>query len=199
VLSVLPFHGRRRARGRGYLPPAFPSADPRFTIEGMRQLVFDHRALFDYLTRLGTPGLGVMGTSLGGYGAALLATLEARLRAGVFFIPLSAIEAYAYASGRFIGNAQEQLAQLHAMQAAHYPISPLARPPLIRGNQVVVIHGQADVITGREHSDPLVKHFDAEVHHFLGGHVLHFGRGRALEAMWRLLAREGFLATKDHR
>lgn len=196
LLSVLPFHGPRRARRRGYLPPAFPSADPRFTIEGMRQLVFDHRALFDYLTRLGTPALGVMGISLGGYGASLLSTLEARLRCGVFFIPLSAIEAYAYASGRFIGSPEEQLAQLHAMRAAHHPISPLARLPRISGDKVVVIHGQADAITGHAHSEPLVKHFDAEAHHFVGGHVLHFGRGRAFEAMWRLLAREGFLAAK---
>jgi pimeloyl-ACP methyl ester carboxylesterase len=193
VLSVLPFHGLRRSPRRGYLPPAFPSADPRFTIEGMRQLVFDHRALFDYLTRLGTPALGVMGISLGGYGAALLATVEARLRCGLFFIPLSAIELFAHANGRFRGSREQQLQQRDAMQRAHVPVSPLSRPPTIRGSQVVIINGQSDAVTGLLHTEPLREHFAAEVHHFLGGHLLHFGRGRAFEAMWRMLDREGFL------
>ncbi|MET0286151.1 MAG: hypothetical protein ABW352_16840 [Polyangiales bacterium] len=193
VLSVLPFHGLRRARRRGYLPPAFPSADPRFTIEGMRQLVFDHQALFDYLTRAGTPSIGVMGISLGGYGASLLATLDERIKCGLFFIPLSAIELFAQANGRFVGNEEEQRQQREAMQRAHNPVSPLGRAPKIRGEQVVIINGQADAITGPAHSEPLGKHFGTELHHFLGGHLLHFGRGRAFEAMWKMLEREGFL------
>lgn len=193
VLSVLPFHGLRRSRRRGYLPPAFPSADPRFTIEGMRQLVYDHRALFDYLTRQGTPSLGVMGISLGGYGASLLATVDARLRCGLFFIPLSAIELFAHANGRFTGSHEQQLLQREAMRLSHVPVSPLARPALIRGQQAVIINGLGDAITGSRHSQPLVEHFDAELHHFVGGHLLHFGRARAFEAMWRMLAREGFL------
>jgi pimeloyl-ACP methyl ester carboxylesterase len=193
LLSVLPFHGPRRSRSRGYLPPAFPSADPRFTIEGMRQLVFDHRALFDYLTRLGTPSLGVMGISLGGYGASLLCTLDPRLSAGLFFIPLSAIEEFAHMHGRLIGSAREQAEQREALRLAHLPVSPLARPSLLRSDQVVVINGEADAITGRAHTDPLVAHFAAEVHHFVGGHLIHYGRGRAFEAMWRLLGRQGFL------
>ena len=90
VLTVLPLHGPRRAEARGYLPPAFPSSDPRFTIEGFRQLVFDHRALFDHLQRCGVQDLGVMGMSLGGYSAALLATLERALRFAVFMVPLAA-------------------------------------------------------------------------------------------------------------
>ncbi|HEX5658086.1 MAG TPA: alpha/beta hydrolase family protein [Polyangiales bacterium] len=193
VLSVLPFHGLRRSPRRGFLPPAFPSADPRFTIEGMRQLVFDHQALFDYLTRQGTPSLGVMGISLGGYGAALLATVDPRPRCGLFFIPLSAIELFAHANGRFIGTSEEQLLQREAMRLSHVPVSPLGRPPVIRGSQVIIINGEADAITGPTHTEPLSKHFDAEVHNFLGGHLLHFGRARAFESMWRMLEREAFL------
>jgi pimeloyl-ACP methyl ester carboxylesterase len=193
VLSVLPFHGRRRSPRRGYLPPAFPSADARFTIEGMRQLVFDHRALFDYLERQGTPAFSVMGISLGGYGASLLSTVEERLRCGLFFIPLSAIELFAHTYGRFTGSHEEQLLQREAMRRANFPVSPLARPPVFRGAQAVIINGLGDAITGHSHTEPLRQHFDAEVHHFLGGHLLQLGRGRAFEAMWRMLAREGFL------
>ncbi len=195
VLSVLPFHGLRRSPRRGYLPPAFPSADPRFTIEGLRQLVFDHTALFDYLTRQGTPSLGVMGISLGGYGASLLATLDERIKCGVFFIPLSAIELFAHQNGRFTGSLEEQLMQREAMRLAHIPVSPLARSPMIRGEQVVILSGEADAVTGAAHSQPLSEHFATPLHHFYGGHLLQFGSGRVFEAqMWPMLAREGFLA-----
>ncbi|MDB4973752.1 MAG: hypothetical protein JWN48_2093 [Myxococcaceae bacterium] len=193
VFSVLPFHGLRRSETRGFLPPAFPSADPRFTIEGFRQLVFDHTALFDYLERQGVPSLGVMGVSLGGYGASLLATLDPRLKAAVLFIPLSAIEEFAHTHGRFTGTAEQQNLQREAMRKANQAVSPFARPPLIKGDQVVVIAGDADAITGGRHAERLVQHFQAEHSRFIGGHLLHFGRGQAFEAMWRMFARHGFM------
>jgi alpha-beta hydrolase superfamily lysophospholipase len=192
VLSVLPFHGLRRSETRGILPPAFPSGDPRFTIEGFRQLVFDHRALFDYLEREGVPAFGVMGVSLGGYGASLLATLEERLKLAVLFIPLAAIEEFAHTHGRLVGNSDQQAAQREAMRKANWAVSPFSRTPLISGNKVVVIAGDADAITGGHHAERLTSHFDAELSRFHGGHLLHFGRTRAFEAMWRLLSREGF-------
>jgi hypothetical protein len=193
VLSVLPFHGLRRSDSRGYLPPAFPSGDPRFTIEGFRQLVFDHRALFDYLERTGVPALGLMGVSLGGYGASLLATLDDRVKLATLFIPLAAIEDFAHTHGRLIGSHAEQNLQREAMAKANWPVSPFSRPPLISGDQVVIIAGDADAITGSTHTARLTKHFNAELSPFLGGHLLHFGRTRAFEAMWRLLSRSGFV------
>jgi hypothetical protein len=192
VLSVLPFHGLRRSASRGYLPPAFPSGDPRFTIEGFRQLVFDHRALFDYLERTGTPALGVMGVSLGGYGAALLATLDTRIKLATLFIPLAAIEDFAHTHGRLIGSDAQQMLQREAMAKANWPVSPCARPPVITGDKVVIIAGDADAITGSLHTERLARHFDAHLSPFIGGHLLHFGRAKAFDAMWRLLAREGF-------
>jgi pimeloyl-ACP methyl ester carboxylesterase len=192
VFSVLPFHGLRRSETRGLLPPAFPSADPRFTIEGFRQLVFDHRALFDYLERMGAPAFGVMGISLGGYGAALLSTLEERLKLALLFIPLATIEDFAHAHGRLIGTPAQQDAQLAAMRKANRPVSPLTRPPVISGDKVVIVAGDGDAITGKRHTVQLAAHFNAELSPFVGGHLLQFGRTRAFESMWRLLRREGF-------
>jgi pimeloyl-ACP methyl ester carboxylesterase len=187
VLTILPLHGPRRAQARGYLPPAFPSSDPRFTIEGFRQLVFDHRALFDHLQRCGVRDLGIMGMSLGGYSAALLATLERTLRFAVFMVPLAAIEDFAYRNGRMIGHAAEQLAQREALQRAHHTVSPFARASQLPASRVVSVAGESDLVTGVEQARKLSQHFGGQLSIFHGGHLLHAGREEAFKPVWRLV------------
>jgi pimeloyl-ACP methyl ester carboxylesterase len=191
VLSVLPFHGPRRSEARGFLPPSFPSSDPRFTIEGFRQLVFDHRALLDFLRRSGAASLGLMGMSLGGYSAALLATLDARLQFLLLFIPLASIEDFAHRHGRLTGTPEQQRAQWQALRDAQWAVSPLARAPALPAERVVVLAGDSDLVTGRPHAEQLASHFGVEPRFFPGGHLLHFGRERAFSALWELLAQSG--------
>lgn len=191
VISVLPFHGPRRSEARGLRPPAFPSSDPRFTIEGLRQLIRDHTALFDYLLAGRVSSLGLMGMSLGGYGAALLATLDHRLSFTVLVIPLAAIEDFALSHGRFTGNAQEQEAQRAAMNAAQWTVSPFCRPALVTGSRVMVLAGESDFVTGLQHAQQLGTHFDTELTTFEGGHLWQFGRSRAFEPVWKMLERVG--------
>jgi len=195
MLTVLPLHGARRSEARGFLPPAFPSSDPRFTIEGLRQLVFDHRALFDYLRAAGAgaaTGLGVMGMSLGGLGAALLSTLESDLRFSVLWIPLAAIELFAHDHGRMSGDAPQQLAQREALRAAQWSVSPLARPPLVAAERVVIVAGEHDQVTGLHHAQRLAEHFGTDISRFAGSHLLPFGRERAFEPVWSMLEHEGY-------
>jgi len=187
MLTVLPLHGPRRAESRGYRPPAFPSSDTRFTIEGFRQVVFDHRALFDYLRSVGVREQGVMGMSLGGYSAGLLATLEPQLRFAVLVVPLAAIEDFAHGSGRMPGSDREQLALRDALQRAQAPISPLSRTSLVPNDRVIVVAGEADLVTGVTHARKLSEHFGAHLSFFHGGHLLHAGREQALVPVWRLL------------
>ena len=187
VISVLPLHGARRAESRGYLPPAFPSRDPRFTIEGFRQLVIDHRALFDYLRLAGAGGLGVMGMSLGGYAAALLATVESSLRFAVFMVPLAAIEDFAHKSGRMTGDMAQQLAQRDALARAHPAISPFSRPSLLPSSRVITVAGESDLVTGLDQAHKLAQHFGGPMSVFHGGHLLHAGREVAFEPVWQML------------
>jgi pimeloyl-ACP methyl ester carboxylesterase len=187
VMTVLPLHGPRRSEERGYRPPAFPSNDARFTIEGFRQLVFDHRALFGFLRAQGVPSLGIMGMSLGGYSAALLATLESYLRFAVMLVPLASIEDFVRENGRFAGSPTEQQALHEALRLAHRPISPFARPSLLAPERVVVVAGESDLVTGVGQARVLAAHFDAELSLFHGGHLLHAGRELAFTPVWRLL------------
>lgn len=191
VLTVLPLHGPRRSEVRGFRPPAFPSSDPRFTIEGFRQLVFDHRALFEYLRQRGAPGIGLMGMSLGGFSAALLSTLEPGLRFSILFIPLAELDAFALDHGRMVGDEREQAEQRDALRAAQWCVSPLARPPLLAADRVAVVGGESDAVTGLAHAERLAQHFGTHVSSFVGGHLLHFGRERAFAPVWRMLELEG--------
>lgn len=187
VITTLPLHGLRRDATRGFVPPAFPSSDPRFTIEGFRQLVFDHRALFDYLRARGATGLGVMGMSLGGYAAALLATLESWLDFAVFVVPLAAIEDFAHKSGRMTGDSEQQLLQREALARAQASISPFSRPSLLPASRAITVAGESDLVTGLDQAHRLAEHFGGQLSVFHGGHVLHAGREAAFEPVWHML------------
>lgn len=190
MLTVLPFHGPRRDRRRGFSPPSFPSSDPRFTIEGMRQLVFDHRGLFDYLHSRGAPAIGVMGASLGGYSAALLATLDP-LAFAVLLIPLASIDRFAHEHGRMVGAKEEKRLQAEALGRAQDVVSPLYRAPKVAADCTIVLAGKADRVTGIAHSRMLAEHFGTGLHTFAGGHLLQVGRAAAFQRVIDMLQAAG--------
>lgn len=194
VQTVLPFHGARRDPRRGLRPPAFPvAADVRFGIEGMRQLVFDHSALFDHLAREGTTQLGAMGMSFGGYSTALLATLDPRLQFAVLLVPLAHLEPRAWSDQSF--SADSDLARERAaLRRAQRAVSPLTRPSLLADGRSIVIAGELDRVTGLAHAETLAEHLRAELHRFAGGHLLQLGRARAFTRVMELLARTGLVS-----
>ncbi|MDD9944817.1 MAG: hypothetical protein OXU20_27495, partial [Myxococcales bacterium] len=196
VMTVLPLHGPRR-ESRGLKPPRFPGSDPRYTVEGFRQLVFDHQALFDYLLCGQVASLGIGGMSLGGYGAALLATLDPRLRFALLHIPLCSISEFALRTGRMVGTQREQREQARALGRVHRPISPSSRPPALPGTRVHIVTGRADEVTGPQQATTLVTHFNAQHHTFSGGHVVQFERTRALQPFFDMLRADGLWNPKS--
>jgi len=191
VLTVLPLHGVRAGSRRRFRLPAFPSGDPRLAIEGFRHLVHDHLSLFDYLLDGRVSSLGVMGMSLGGYAAALLCTIDARIRFGVFHMPLASIADFASRTGRIVGSELDQRDQVAALDQVYRPVSPLARPSLLTAGRAIVVAGRADAITGVPQGKRLVAHFDAVWSTFAGGHILPLGRGPAFDPIWRMFQQEG--------
>ena len=189
VQTLLPFHGARRDPSRGLRPPAFPVAgDVRLGIEGMRQLVFDHRALFDYLAREGSPRIGAMGMSFGGYSTALLATLEARLQFAVLLVPLAHLEPRAWSDGPHVPDS-ERARERAALRRTQRVVSPFTRPSLLAPGRSIVIAGELDRVTGLAHAEALAEHLRAELHRFEGSHILQLGRARAFERVMELLER----------
>lgn len=193
AIPVLPFHGPRKAGAR----PMFPASDPRVNVEGFRQAVWDLVELRRGLAERGAPAVGMMGMSLGGYTTALALTADEGLAFGVPFIPLASIADFAREAGRLVGTPAEQAAQHAALEAAHAPVSPLSRRPLVESAAIRVVAARADRITPLSHARRLAEHFGAELTTFYGGHLLQLGRGEGFRDVARMLRARGLLDPRS--
>jgi pimeloyl-ACP methyl ester carboxylesterase len=186
ALYVMPFHGRRADPGRGGRPE-FPGRNPAFAAEGFRQAVTELRELMRCLRRRGHPRVGLLGMSLGGYTAALTATVDADVDFLAPIVPLASLADFALEHGE-LAEAPEPRALEHALLARVYRhVSPVDRPPLIAPERVLVIGARADRITRFSHARRLASHFRSPLVAFHGGHLLQLGRGEAFERLGELL------------
>lgn len=186
ALFTLPFHGvRADPLRRG--APEFPGTDPRFSNEGFRQLISDLRNFVHWLKQRGHSEVGVMGMSLGGYAAALLATVEAELAFCVPVIPLASLADFAREQGQLSAEPSVQ-AEEHALLERIYRVtSPLHRRPLIVPKRTLVVAGKADRITPVAHARRLAVHFGTQLVSWHGGHLLQLGRNSAFRRVETLL------------
>lgn len=175
VIMVLPYHGPRIESRRRYFPPRFPSRDIRFTIEALRQTYFDVAALHDWLRREGCARIGLTGVSLGAYCSALIATLESTLSSVIHVTPLGCMATLSDRQSRFIGTQREQEEQRVVFGRAFDPVNPLRRKPLVHPDEVIVIAGEGDGITGLHHARLLADHFQCTQQNFPGGHIIRSG------------------------
>jgi pimeloyl-ACP methyl ester carboxylesterase len=190
VLFQLPFHGRRQpvGRDRGSL---FPSANVVRTNEAFGQAISDLRALRGLLAARGAPAVGVMGMSLGGYTAALWASLDDRLAFAVPWIPAVDMADLMWRHGdqsparrRAIaaGVDRELLREVFAVHA------PTTRPPRLAPERRMIVAGRGDRITPPDQAERLWRHWgECAIHWFPGGHLAQVGRADAFRAVRRHL------------
>ena len=188
ALFAMPFHGSR-APMRSLRAPLFPSQGSiERTNEGFGQAIWDLRGLTAWMRERHAPSVGVVGMSLGGYTASLLATVDPSLAFVVPFVPLAditdAVVAHDAMRGISIG-APIQEASRHALRIHR----PLARTLVIPSARVLVVGAEADRITGRAHAESLAAHFEAETAWFRGGHILQYGRRDGFRAVLEFIAR----------
>jgi dienelactone hydrolase len=187
VLFTLPFHGLRARAGHGAVPE-FPGADPRVTVEGFRQAIFDLQNLIGWLLEQGHPRVGAIGMSLGGYTAALLATVEPRLDFVVPVIPLSSLADFAREQGSLSSVVEEAAAQHALLESIYRRINPVARPSLVPPDRCLVVAAKADRVTPAAHARRLSVHLRAPLQSFYGGHLLQLGRAEAFERVIELMS-----------
>lgn len=185
ALPVLPHHAARGARGNG--PPPFPSVDPALTNEGFRQAIYDLRVLVAHLRAEGAPWVGVVGTSLGGHTATLLATLEDELAFVVPVVPLASVADFARDHGE-LGHGADSVRLFEAFERANAVVSPYTRASRVPAARTFVIGAEGDAITGVAHAERIARHLDTTVSIAAGGHLLQLWRGPLTKGLATILS-----------
>ena len=186
ALFTLPFHGvRASATRRG--APEFPGSDPRFSNEGFRQVIADLRNFVGWLRAQGRSEVGVMGMSLGGYTAALLATVEPGLSFCVPVIPLASLADFVREQGQLSSSPDVAAVEHALLERIYRVVSPLDRKPLVHPSRTLVVAGKADRITPVTHARKLAAHFGSQLVSWHGGHLLQLGRNGAFRRVETLL------------
>lgn len=195
---VLPFHGPRSPTGA--LSPLWPTPNPLRMNEGFGHAIYDLRALSLYLRARGSSAVGVMGMSLGGYTAALWASVAGPSDPGGVDFAVAMIPAVSFARlmwrhgdgttaqkrAAHAGITEDMLADAFAVHC------PTTRPARVPRDRLYVIAGKGDRITPPDHAEALGKHWGVDVLWFDGGHLAWIGRGDAVRAVRRSLGAHGF-------
>jgi hypothetical protein len=178
VLYTMPLHGLRasgRSSGRGFL-----GGDPLATNAAFAQAVWDLRRLTGWLRADGAPLVAVQGGSLGGYTAALYASLDPRIACVVARVPAVRFARLVWSElaedrRRALEAAGASEALLDEAWASH---AILRHRPLVARENRLIVAGAADRLCTPEHTRALHEHWDRpELHWFPGSHLVPIGRG----------------------
>lgn len=191
---VLPLHGPRailRRSGAGFL-----DAHPLWTNAAFGQAIWELRRLAGWLRSQGAPVVGVYGMSLGGYTAALFASIESRLGCAIASVPAVSLTAM---MRRDLPEekrlAQEALGLTdQVLEQAWAPHAPLGHTPKVAKQGRLIVAGLADRICPPEQAQALYEHWDRPaIHWFPGTHLVPIGR-RATRARIAQHLRDTLLA-----
>jgi pimeloyl-ACP methyl ester carboxylesterase len=197
ALSALPFHGARtphssRFSGQVLTAPNVPQMN-----EAIGQAVHDLAVLAAWLRERSDRPVGVIGLSLGGYVAALLAGLLPL----DFVVPIAAPVDLGELAFRFMRASRYYRRRpdaglgLEELRAAYGIHSPLAHAPIVPRERLLIVAGRGDRVVPSGHATRLLAHWgEPRIHWFSGSHLVPFGRSRILAAVWTFLRDLGVLA-----
>lgn len=193
---VAPFHGPRRPASARFSGELHPSVHIIRTNEAFIQTIRELRAAIG-LIRARSPALGVMGSSLGGYTAALLASLDDRLDFAAPIIAPASLAALFWEHG--VGEARMAEAQRLGLTRERFIRawsihSPLTHTPKVPWSRRLIVAASDDALVTPPHVEALWQHWGRPRRfEFTGGHILQVGRRRYIDELERLLRAEGVL------
>jgi len=189
---VQPFHSVRKPSAARFSGELFPSTDLVRTNEAFIQTAQDVRAAITAILRHSPAPLGMMGSSLGGYTSALVASIDPRLS---FVVPIMAPASFAYLlwdhgegdpfrrQAEALGMTRERF---HQSWALH---SPLSYAPKVPWERRLVVTARGDALVTEAHADVLWNHWQRPRRFsFTGGHFLQLGRRDYIRELGRFLA-----------
>jgi len=197
LLYVLPFHGVRQPKTVPFSGWGLFAHGVAHFNEAILHGVHDLRVFVDHLIAEGVEQVGVIGLSLGGYIAALVAAVDDRLALSIPNAPVASIDRLTRqwfpanmllaAGTRAAGIDREEL---KAVLAVH---SPLTYEPKLAAERRMIIGGLGDRLAPPEQSLLLWEHWNrCRLHWFPGNHVIHLKRGAYLQAMLGFMREIGF-------
>jgi hypothetical protein len=172
LLPVLPFHGPRKlgaVSGIGMF-----GADFLDSAHALAQAIWDVRRLLGWIRTESSAEIACYGLSLGGYSAALLASLAPELGAVIAGVPAADFPRLVWQHAPLVERARIERAGLSRELAARVmrPVSPLALPPLVPHARRFVFGAADDQFVPADQVRDLLAHWGAPRHvWFPGAHV----------------------------
>ncbi|MBV62666.1 MAG: hypothetical protein CMH65_15370 [Nevskiales bacterium] len=199
LLPVLPLHGPRRIgrrSGDGYLGGEFLDL-----VHAQTQALHDLRASVHWLKQVQqAERIAVLGYSLGGYNASLLATYEAELDCVIAGIPLADAADVLWRHFPVLPRRSiEALGVTEAMmRGVMHPLSPLARPSMIRSDRCAVFGAVADQLVPPAQVQRLAAHWGLDAPTwYRGSHLSVRREALARYAVERALLAAGMVDRED--
>ncbi len=197
ALFITPFHWKRASSLLQRFSPPFPFRHPVLGLEGFGQAMYDLCSSFLLLEEMGASRIGLIGASLGGYLAALFASLTRRADLVTLIVPFLDFKSLRLPAGPFSreeksdeGDAALQ-GKIEALWKIHSPFSHACNLP---PDRCLLIASMGDRLCPFEDVKRLYDHWGEPQHFFLrGGHTLFFPRRGRGEAWYRFLHEHGFI------
>jgi pimeloyl-ACP methyl ester carboxylesterase len=185
ALVTLPFHGPRTPADARFSGERFAVPHVARLNEAVRQAIYEIHMLVGWLRAQTAAPVGLLGLSLGGYLAALMAGLTADLD---FVIPMVPPVCMGDLAWRFTAQSRHRAdtaaLSRDEMRAAYRVHSPLTYPRQVERERILVIAGRGDRIVPPEHPHTLWRHWDEPaIHWFSGSHLAPFRRARLVAAV----------------
>ncbi len=187
ALFTLPFHGQRQPRGSRFSGQLFTSPSVARLNEAIGQAVHDLALLIAWLRSRDDRPVGIVGLSLGGYIAALMASLVEDLD---FVVPMVAPVCFGDLAFRFMSASRHYRRRPASaldpdeLRDAYRIHSPLTHPLRVPRERVMIVAGRGDRVVPSEHPTRLWHHWGRpRIHWFSGSHIVPFGRRHILKAI----------------
>jgi len=172
AIPVIPLHGPRRVGSRG--GDGFFSGDFIDTLHAQTQAVWDIRRLIGWLRSHGAPAVGTYGVSLGGYTAALHASLEDDLDCVIVGIPATDFSRLlqTHVPNFVLRTAKRFGLSFEPIEKALSVVSPFSFSPKVPLERRFLFAGISDRLTSPQHAQDLWHHWEEpRVAWYQGGHV----------------------------
>lgn len=183
AIPVLPLHGPRRVGRRG--GDGLLSGELLDTVHLLAQAAWDVRRLLRWLRASGAPAVALQGLSLGGYTAALVASLEEDLDCVIAGIPAADfVRIVRWHAPALMWRVVERLGyRLEPIERLLRVVSPLAMRPRVPHERRFLFAATADRLAPPDHARDLWRHWDRPRMAWYHGSHLSFRLEREVERL----------------